>query len=69
MQSSSEPIALHNSDSDGGRSTVSIFLINGTNAGGGGGGGSTDLGSLSPSVIDVSSDSIGFIDASKCWWK
>ena len=30
----------------------------------GGGGGSTDLGSLSPSVIDVSADSIGFIDAS-----
>ena len=41
-----------------------MFLINGTNAGGGGGGGSTDLGSLSPSVIDVSADSIGFVDAS-----
>ena len=62
--SSDEPIALHNSDSEGGRSTVSMFLINGTNAGGGGGGGSTDLGSLSPSVIDVSADSIGFVDAS-----
>ena len=61
--SSEEPIALHNSDSEGGRSTVSMFLINGTNAGGGGGG-STDLGSLSPSVIDVANDSIGFIDAS-----
>ena len=46
-QSSSEPIALHNSDTEGGRSTVSLFLINGSNAGGGGGGGSTDLGSLS----------------------
>ena len=62
-QSSEEPIALHNSDTEGGRSTVSMFLINGTNAGGGGGG-STDLGSLSPSVVDVANDSIGFIDAS-----
>ena len=61
--SSEEPIALQNSDSDGGRSTVSIVLVNGTNAGGGGGG-STDLGSLSPSVVDVANDSIGFIDAS-----
>ena len=61
--SSEEPIALHNSDSEGGRSTVSMFLINGTNAGGGGGG-STDLGSLSPAAIDVSSDSIGFVDSS-----
>ena len=59
---SDEPIALHNSDSEGGRSTTSIFLINGTNASGGGGG-STDLGSLNPAVIDVASDSIGFIDS------
>ena len=46
---SDEPIQkedVHNSDSEGGRSTTSIFLINGTNASGGGGG-STDLGSLS----------------------
>ena len=63
-QSSSEPIALHNSDTEGGRSTVSLFLINGSNAGGGGGGGSTDLGSLSSAVIDVTEDFIGFVDAS-----
>ena len=60
--STDEPISVHNSDSEGGRSTVSIFLVNGTNAGGGGG--STDLGSLSSAVIDVTADSIGFIDAS-----
>ena len=61
-QSSEEPIALHNSDTEGGRSTVSMFLINGTNASGAGG--STDLNSLNPAVIDVTADSIGFIDDS-----
>ena len=58
----SESIALHNSDTEGGRSTVSLFLINGSNAGGGGGGGSTDLGSLSSAVINVTEDFIGFVD-------
>ena len=61
LESSSEPIALHNSDTEGGRSTVSLFLINGSNAGGGGGG-STDLGSLSTAVINVTEDFIGFVD-------
>ena len=63
-QTSAEPIALHNSDTEGGRSTVSLFLINGSNAGGGGGGGSTDLGSLSSAVINVANDFIGFVDTS-----